>query len=614
MQRVGTVLTFGASLAHFRSDTSCRERERGEREREEGGAEGRSLGCFRQRMKQQLPRVVHHQSGEKNARETSPTNSDESTGVNAMVETAASGGQGNWVKGAVIIMLVWVVVTVLQESGTFGSLSQQLQLADSTLVPEYLKKKLGLLGGLNSKNSSKGFISVNDENQAFVYRHSVIDTISKDMVEEHDYRNNSLFESDPDVDAMITNLRNLTRDISTLPRTSDLPYNTLNPNKKYFLYSPSGGFNNQLISLINGMLIAKLTKRVLIVPCNGKHSNFWYGFLRLKQNQIIPMDHTLDFHHMQKISGIEMMPLNVTINDFVKMVPPGTIKNIKLPDDGLMQPSDFSVYRKLLAKAKNTKKQVAYFRGRFFTAHWLDKTFWQNARYAPYLQEVASSIANEFFQNGNFNAFHIRMGDYAARSHKHNPDASRYLKNAIGMGFEKHIPVYIASEEGRDFPYFKPLLDYFDTVVFQEDLIHNPRTRKWLVDYTLRTPSTPVRNDLFGLVEQLVCARAHNFLGTRISTFSKTIRVMRQKLKAAIPELWEDIKFRAERKEENMNVRRSGLHRWQGGPAQWTTDALGIKAYDGVIRQRQNDGEIAINYKTKKKRKPVKSKRRKPTG
>ena len=83
----------------------------------------------------------------------------------------------------------------------------------------------------------------------------------------------------------------------------------------------------------------------------------------------------------------------------------------------------------------------------------------------------------------------------------------------------------------------------------------------------MRTPSSPIRNDLFGLIEQLICSRADKFVGTRISTFSKTIKVMRHKLSAAIPDLYEELKFK---QQNNITypARVTAMHRWQMGPLQ----------------------------------------------
>jgi hypothetical protein len=102
-------------------------------------------------------------------------------------------------------------------------------------------------------------------------------------------------------------------------------------------------------------------------------------------------------------------------------------------------------------------------------------------------------------------------------------------------------------------------------------------------------------------------------LGTKISTFSKTIRVMRQKLKAAIPELWEDIKFRKEHG-ESVPQRRSGLHRWQGGPADFSTDRLGIKLYDGDVREQEAHKALSEESQDSPATSSAKSRRKKSPG
>ena len=64
--------------------------------------------------------------------------------------------------------------------------------------------------------------------------------------------------------------------LSSLPRTSQLTYNVLDPSQKYFLYSPSGGFSNQRAEIENAMMIGKILNRTVIIPEIGKHAQMWW--------------------------------------------------------------------------------------------------------------------------------------------------------------------------------------------------------------------------------------------------------------------------------------------------------------------------------------------------
>lgn len=48
--------------------------------------------------------------------------------------------------------------------------------------------------------------------------------------------------------------------------------------KKYFLYQPSGGWNNQRIQLENAILICRLTNRICILPPVSRHTNYYYNY------------------------------------------------------------------------------------------------------------------------------------------------------------------------------------------------------------------------------------------------------------------------------------------------------------------------------------------------
>eukprot|EP00514_Thraustochytrium_sp_LLF1b_P004442 CAMPEP_0184516264 /NCGR_PEP_ID=MMETSP0198_2-20121128/4938_1 /TAXON_ID=1112570 /ORGANISM="Thraustochytrium sp., Strain LLF1b" /LENGTH=519 /DNA_ID=CAMNT_0026906577 /DNA_START=722 /DNA_END=2281 /DNA_ORIENTATION=- len=472
----------------------------------------------------------------------------------------------------------WMLLTVFKESGTL----------DKALG---VKETVKIHHDLNDPD----FEIRPEDMDTFVYRHSVLDTLQDELHEAKgsETSNSSAVEQDSEKvtedltedlgvstpssaenfdsktfeitvpnDLDLSKARSHTQKYSTLPRTLDSEYNYLAPGEKYFIYSPSGGFNNQLMCLVDGILFAKKVNRTLIVPMAAKHSNLFRGYLNVSRIDLVEMDMALDLKHLQALSGVRFVPLNTPLRDFVESQDPETVRTIKLPSEGLLHPTDKSIYRRLLRATEHSVRKIVYLKGRFFTAHWLDKEYWANARYAPYLQTFASKVHHNLFE-GNYNAMHIRLGDYEKRSEKFSKDGSAYLASAIEFGFEKHVPLYIAAEEPREYFYFKPLLEYFDKVVFQDDLLENPETRKWLIDYTLRTPASSIRNDLFGLIEQLICSRATKFLGTHVSTFSLTISVMRRRLSGSIPELYDEIK-NAENSVELQNQRWTGSHNWRG--------------------------------------------------
>jgi hypothetical protein len=162
---------------------------------------------------------------------------------------------------------------------------------------------------------------------------------------------------------------------------------------------------------------------------------------------------------------------------------------------------------------------------------------------------------------GRFNALHIRLGDY---SYKAGKDAAVFLKNARKFGFAKDVPLYVAAEEPRNHSYFKPLIEHFDTVVFFEDLLKVKTLHMHLVDFVLRTPTSKVRESVGGMMEQLICAHADRFLGTKVSTWSMDVRRKRAHAKDAVPQLW--VSMEDERRRTGVSPPRwSALMSWRKG-------------------------------------------------
>ena len=104
-----------------------------------------------------------------------------------------------------------------------------------------------------------------------------------------------------------------------VPRTSNATYNEVADDERYFVYSPSGGFNNQRLELEFALRMAKVFNRTLVVPMAAKHSDLWRGYWYLSQEDLYPMDRIIDFKHMESY-GVKLLPLNITLSKFVDVV------------------------------------------------------------------------------------------------------------------------------------------------------------------------------------------------------------------------------------------------------------------------------------------------------
>jgi len=356
------------------------------------------------------------------------------------------------------------------------------------------------------------------------------------------------------------------RSVSSLPRTSSKSYDAILPNTRYLMYTPSGGFGNQLICLINAIRLAKAGRRTLLVPPYGRHSNLFRGYLDLKDHEIVPMDMVLDFEFMEQFTGVKLHPIGRRLEDFKKQVVGNRtrVKIMPLIRTSLHHPDDMSIFGKVYRMTKS-RNQIVYFRGKFFTIRWLDKKIFSNVRYSPFLQKMAFIIAEEFF-NHRFNAIHVRVGDYARSALR--KDSWRFVKAALIMDWDPETPLYVATEAEKRHPYWKPLKERFQNATFVSDLTSRPRSSEILEKYVKGTPMGSVRMDLFGLVEQLLCIRAQKWIGTQVSTFSLLIAKARTS-KQAVPDFVEHNKKLVE--EGYTELRLNARLDWRG-PAKVSVD------------------------------------------
>jgi hypothetical protein len=111
---------------------------------------------------------------------------------------------------------------------------------------------------------------------------------------------------------------------------------------------------------------------------------------------------------------------------------------------------------------------------------------------------------------GSYNAMHVRRGDFIEQFPESNLDAREILKNVI-----QHVPtktkLYIATDE-RDRRFFSHFRKQYE-LCFLDDF-------RSLIPEDM--PSTSV-----ACVEQVICAAASVFVGTRLSTFSGYITRLR---------------------------------------------------------------------------------------
>ena len=90
-----------------------------------------------------------------------------------------------------------------------------------------------------------------------------------------------------------------------LPRTSPVPYGELRTDERYLVYSPSGGWSNQMWELATALILARQANRTLVVPMAAKHTNGWGRYALLGEDSLVPMDRVLDLEHMERAFASE---------------------------------------------------------------------------------------------------------------------------------------------------------------------------------------------------------------------------------------------------------------------------------------------------------------------
>lgn len=316
------------------------------------------------------------------------------------------------------------------------------------------------------------------------------------------------------------------------PRTSLIEYNIMLPNELYFVYSPSGGMGNQIVELVNACLISNQLNRTLVVPMLGSHTSMYYAYERLPDSGRFPMDRILDFPHLNQLC--RTLPLNISVVDFAA----NALRERKRMFEIFHRTRRYwkiSDLQRALQYERNTP--LVYFHGAGmynygWTSHEVfDRTF-QFVRFSPYLRLRAMEIVKRAFPpDGKFNSMHIRLGDYSRRWPASHNSRARYIA-AIPEKFplrNRNLTMYLATDEpdGSSFEQLRAK----NRVLTIRDL-----PRKLMLDYAEMFPQQ-FRLDMQGVLDQLVCSQAEDFIPISWSSFSQAINKIRTYRTSLFPEL-----------------------------------------------------------------------------
>jgi len=363
-----------------------------------------------------------------------------------------------------------------------------------------------------------------------------------------------------------------------LPRASQRRYNDLDQflGGKFLVYTPSGGFNNQLIALLQAVYFAKRTGRVLIVPPAGSHKNFNSGYWN--NEDITPMDTVVDLDHLEKYSEVGLLPVNKMLKSYfddleiemktrpgkrrdgrvVKVIIPVQTKDVEVidlmptmnsPGKGFLHMKITSSYKILLESIKSEARFLVFF-GRFFSKHYDQFLPWDGLSYTPFFRAFAKTIAQNTFQGHDFHAMHIRVRDklylykkaHTSKQFK-TLDATIFLKAAEEINMDLELPIYVATDNPspRKSKFFRKFLSSMKDVHFGEDLDKNTVTKSWMKRFDSAFESNELHDAIFSALEQLICVHATKFVGSKHSTLSRVIHRMRENLWSSLPDLADEL-------------------------------------------------------------------------
>lgn len=144
--------------------------------------------------------------------------------------------------------------------------------------------------------------------------------------------------------------------------------------------------------------------------------------------------------------------------------------------------------------------------------------FSKNIGFNTYIKAIATKLIRLRF-DGPFNAVHVRRGGGHTSSDRRT--ATGFYKAHLTL-FNNSLPLFIATDE-KDKTWFNPLKNRhgFKTLFFWKDLDAQ------VIDMMYSNFPSTMHGDISGFIEQIICAKAHQWAGSHASTFSAAIGVFR---------------------------------------------------------------------------------------
>eukprot|EP00511_Aplanochytrium_stocchinoi_P000093 CAMPEP_0204822766 /NCGR_PEP_ID=MMETSP1346-20131115/949_1 /ASSEMBLY_ACC=CAM_ASM_000771 /TAXON_ID=215587 /ORGANISM="Aplanochytrium stocchinoi, Strain GSBS06" /LENGTH=634 /DNA_ID=CAMNT_0051949149 /DNA_START=328 /DNA_END=2232 /DNA_ORIENTATION=+ len=302
--------------------------------------------------------------------------------------------------------------------------------------------------------------------------------------------------------------------------------------RKYFVYQPSGGMNNQRKQFENALIICMLLKRTCVAPPIAAHSNYFHNYNKQVGRTLANAQRIFDFPEILKEVDVVSIPPGVSFMDW--------IEEHKTDGTWYKVNRDYKKF-KVVPKwgERYFKSKLATIKSKFiyFANHSMWGTLqWKGTRAGYYekkivqevvmynnvLKRTAQKLSLELGENGAYHSMHVRRGDkkteasFASVSH----DNQWYVERLLPWRNESKY-LYIATDE-HDRSYFSDFNETTFHRYFWEDL-----NQDILLPFLKRYPNRMFM-DVLSIIEQLLCTYSIKFLGSGYSTLSVYILRMRK--------------------------------------------------------------------------------------
>jgi len=316
-------------------------------------------------------------------------------------------------------------------------------------------------------------------------------------------------------------------------RTSRTRYNEVRDGirDKYILYSPSGGFSKQRVQLEYALFLGQVLNRTVFVPLIGRRTTFWFKYNAMRETRsFFPMDRILDFEYMSNY-GTRIIPLNITLTDLISKV---------AKEYGESSIKTVVVKRRYEHKEKNvldslarSKRKLLYFKGDFqpkYYKQYTEKKTLQVRKYIRFSKLVRVLGTKIAATLGNFNAIYV---PFLSEKYAYTSPHEYYEKLTKSGKYPQGSRLYVATEPKANNTWFSVIRQNYDTI-FWKDL-----PKKLSDQWRLLFPSSQLRRDMIGILEQVILSCADNYRSNEVSYFSEFVEFMRNTLPESLPELYD---------------------------------------------------------------------------